>query len=208
MIHKLDYGCGDGSCSELTPDRKRYRNWLVENGGFGTYGIDIDPEKVEAAQQRVPPMTRVIMADGHETPFPDNFFDEVHVAGVLHHMCNYEVAVNEIARISKEKAKLYVLETVDNDPIFRMGRRFIGNWRGDMVMCCFTSEKLFLALSRYFEIKSVRHYWRFYLSDILLYFRKEPQLSLTFNCWVNGILQKHGLDDKWASHVVIEAERK
>lgn len=205
---QLDFGCGGPRKSELSPDRLRYQCWLLENGGDGTYGIDIDPEKIADMQGAAPPGTKVIMADGHDTHFDDKFFDYVHVAGVLHHMNDHKKGLKEIARITKPGGKLYLFETIDNDPIFRLGRRIIGNWRGDDIKCCFMSGDLITDVLDYFCINKVKFYWRFYLSDLLLYFHKEPGISLRFNSWVNRLLAERGLDKYWASHIVIEAERK
>ena len=202
---KLDFGCGGGLPLELTPDRTRYHNWLVENSGEGVYGIDIDPRKVSDMQGLTLPDTQVIMADGHATPFDDKFFDVIHIGAALHHMMNYHLAIKEVARISKPGCELYVLESVDNDTIFRVIRRLYGKFRGDDVESYFKSDRLVREIKKYFIIKDVRLYWRFYLSDALLNFNKEPQISLRFNNWVNSkIVNKY----RWASHVVIEAERK
>ena len=207
MVRKLDIGCGCGLPLELTPDRKRYHNWLVENGGQDVWGIDIDFQKVKAMQSKVPAFTRVLYCDAHMLSWDDEFFDEVHIGAALHHMNNWHLALKEAARVLKPGGKIYILESVDNDPVFRVLRRVSGSFRGDEIESHFYSARLIREAAKYFQFKDVRHYWRFYLSDFLLQLNKEPGISVRFNSLVNSIMPRR-LQMNWASHVVIEGVRK
>lgn len=202
LTHKLDFGCGDASCSELSPDRTRYYNWLSENKAFGVYGIDIDPEKVADVQIKLDGSgARVFMADGHETPFPDEFFDVIHVSHALHHM-DYKRALPEIYRIAKDGCDLYFQEAVDNDPILRLERHILRDWRGDKVESYFTSDELLNEIGQYFDVQETEYHWRFYPSDWLRYFRKEPEISLRFNLWANKFIKNK---KRWCAHFVVKA---
>lgn len=207
MVCKLDIGCGSGLPLELTPDRKRYHNWLVENGGQDVIGIDIDYQKVESMRQRVPEATRVVLCDAHSLPWDDGFFDEIHIGAALHHMNNWHLALKEAARVLKPGGNIYIIESVDNDPLFKMFRTIGGSFRGDGIESHFKSTRLIREVSKYFQIKYCQHYWRFYLSDFLLQYNKEPALSVRFNALVNALIPRR-FQLNWASHVVIEGVRK
>ena len=207
MLRALDIGCGSGIPLELTPDRKRYHNWLVENGGLDVYGVDVDSVKVESMRRRVPADTQVLWCDAHQLPWDDGYFDVVHIGAALHHMGNWHLGLRESARVLKPGGNIYILESVDNDPIFKVLRTIAGSFRGDDIESHFKSTRLIREVSKYFQIKSCQHYWRFYLSDLLLQFNKEPAISVWFNGMVNEIIPRR-FQLNWASHVVIEGVRK
>lgn len=200
---KLDFGCGCGLPLELTPDRSRYHNWLTENPD--AYGIDIDPAKLAQMARHVPD-AKLIAADGHKLPFGDKTFDYVHVGAALHHMLNWHTGLKEVARVTKPGGQVYILESIDNDPIFRALRRIQGSFRGDDIESYFKSDRLIREVAKYYLITSIRHYWRFYLSDILLNLNREPAVSLRFNNWVNSKMSDE-FQYRMASHVVIEGIR-
>jgi ubiquinone/menaquinone biosynthesis C-methylase UbiE len=47
------------------------------------------------------------LIDGKTLPFPDNFFDTIYIAHVLHHTENYLNLLEESKRVSKDKIIIY-----------------------------------------------------------------------------------------------------
>jgi ubiquinone/menaquinone biosynthesis C-methylase UbiE len=204
---RLDFGCGNGKKAELTKDRTRYHCWLKENDDCETYGIDISQESIENMALGIK-NAKLKRANGESLPFEDNYFDEVHVGGVLHHM-NWQKGLSEIVRVLKPGGKIYILESVDNDIVFRKSRRLIGKWNCGKIESFFTSAELEKELTKYFNVQYKNFYWRFYLSDLLLFFDKEPEISLKFNNWINELLGKiSGMRYRWCSHYVFEGIKK
>jgi ubiquinone/menaquinone biosynthesis C-methylase UbiE len=80
----LDAGCGQGVGLQI----------LLEQFGAGQVcGIDIDPQQILRAQQRLagPSNDRVVLAVASvvRLPFPDGCFDAVFDFGMLHHVAEW-----------------------------------------------------------------------------------------------------------------------
>ena len=54
--------------------------------------------------------------DAHELKFPDNSFDLVYGAGILHHL-DFEVALQQINRVLRPGGHMVFIEPLDNNPI-------------------------------------------------------------------------------------------
>lgn len=83
----LEIGCSNGNFAERHIRLKPH--WLV--------GIDMYPQMIEAARQRVPEAEFRVM-DAHSLDFPDQSFDVVVGSSILHHL-EYERAIMEIVRV-------------------------------------------------------------------------------------------------------------
>ena len=86
----LEIGCGTGS------DLLQF----AKHGAHAT-GIDITPEHLRLAQERVGQLAEVREAEATSLPFPDESFDYVYSHGVLHHIENPRRVVDEIFRVLK-----------------------------------------------------------------------------------------------------------
>jgi len=76
--------------------------------GADAYGIDIDLETIEIANELVGE-TRSICAKGEHIPCPDNSFDIVTSYCVLEHVENYKLVIKELLRITKAGGIIYLL---------------------------------------------------------------------------------------------------
>jgi ubiquinone/menaquinone biosynthesis C-methylase UbiE len=92
----LDVGCGTGALmDELTAQ------------GHEVSGLDISEEAVKFCQMRG--HNRVYLADAAKLPFADRSFDLVTAIGVIEHLDNDEIFLNEVARILKPQACFVML---------------------------------------------------------------------------------------------------
>jgi SAM-dependent methyltransferase len=115
----LDLGCGDGeNLLRFAPHR------------FHQTGLEVSWPRLRKARQIG---LDVLQADGARLPFPDAAFDLVYVAHVLHHVAEYETVLAEVGRCLGENGRFFLVETVTNNPLLRLGRRLHPVWQGDEV---------------------------------------------------------------------------
>jgi len=94
----LEVGCGNGhTCKYLA--RKYHLN---------VTGTDVDPEMIQFAKENIDdiPRIRILEMDAIKMPFEDNEFDIVLSFGVMHHIGNWEKALEEISRVLKPQGFL------------------------------------------------------------------------------------------------------
>lgn len=109
-IRVLDLGCGDGATglfmSSMFP-------------GFSITGIDISKESIEIAKKRQIPRTEFLWYDGDHIPFPDNSFQIIFIAGVLHHVpvSKREALIKEVGRVLQKSGRLYLFEHNPYNPL-------------------------------------------------------------------------------------------
>lgn len=84
----LEIGCGTGA------DLLQF----AKHGAVAT-GIDITPEHLKMARERVGSSAQVLYADATNIPFKTGSFDYVYSHGVLHHIERPRLAVEEIFRL-------------------------------------------------------------------------------------------------------------
>ncbi len=200
----LDFGCGDGGFDEILPDRLHRGSWLALYGNNQSCGIDYNRSKIEKARTAIKNGTNFHVCDGSKLPFASNSIDMVHDYGTLHHMANYKAGIHEITRVLKSGGKLYMVETVDNDLLYKIARRIWGKWRDDPIASPFTSDDLEDLLRPHFARFELEYFHRFILSDLLYNYRIEPVASLYLNHWYSWVLQKVGVDQAMCCHVVIK----
>lgn len=206
---KLDVGMGDGGFLELQGDRLRVNSWLMENGGEDSYGIDINPKYVEKAKEKIKNGTRFLVADGRNIPFPNEFFDVIHNSGSLHHMTDYNVAIREFARVGKTGSLLLLSESVDNNLVFAILRRWAGSWRGDLIQSFFKSEDIIKVLEEFYYLVKIEYHWRSIVSDGLVELGiREPKISYLWCYAVSKLLRVLKLDRVCCSHLVVKAIKK
>lgn len=85
----LDLGCGSGITT------REFENFFKAD----ITGIDIKEQRIENVPFR--------LFDGEKIPFPNNFFDAVLIAFVLHHSADPISLLKEAKRVAKEKIIIY-----------------------------------------------------------------------------------------------------
>lgn len=111
----LDYCCGEGY----------YSMFIAEQGGHVT-GIDISDVSVrgceeEAAKRGLAERTRFMVMDAEVLEFPDNTFDYIVCAGVLHHL-DLRRAFPELARVLKPGGEIICMEPLRHNPLIQAYR--------------------------------------------------------------------------------------
>jgi SAM-dependent methyltransferase len=98
----LDLGCGTG---ELAP--------VFLKAGYDYTGIDIAPERIAYARKTFPQATFQVM-DAGAISYPDGYFDQILVTGVLHHLSDDEVRriVDEMRRLLRPGGRALVMEDI------------------------------------------------------------------------------------------------
>jgi len=199
----MDFGCGDGGFDEILPDRLHRGSWLALYGNNQSCGIDHNRTKIERARATIKNGTDFHVCDGARLPFAANSIDYIHDYGTLHHMDDYKAGISEIVRVLKSGGELYMVETVDNDMVYKTARRIWGKWRDDKIVSPFTSDDLEDLLRPHFAKFETEYYHRFILSDFLYNYKLEPRASLYLNHWYSHFLKWAGLDQDMCCHVVI-----
>lgn len=90
----LDIGCGNGEVAK----------YIAQTYRGNVTGIDIDPEQVKIARDSDGdiPHLKYLEADSTDLPFEDDSFDVVLSFGVLHHIDNWDDALEEIKRVLRK----------------------------------------------------------------------------------------------------------
>ena len=103
----LDSGCGTGSLAfALAP----YVGEVV--------GVDTRAEFLEAARERAPESVTFVEGDSMELPFEYGSFDVAACVRVLHHVRRPELAVSELARVTRPGGRVLVADQLGSvDPL-------------------------------------------------------------------------------------------
>jgi SAM-dependent methyltransferase len=98
----LDMGCGTG---ELAGS--------FIKAGYEYYGVDIEPERIRYARKTFPDGKFHVM-DASNLTYPDGYFDQILITGVLHHLSDEEVRgiVREIKRVLSPGGRALVMEDI------------------------------------------------------------------------------------------------
>lgn len=128
----LEIGCGNGWNMSRFAQR-----------GRPAIGLDTVPERVELALTHGP----ALLADGLRLPFADDSFDMIYIQHVLHHIGDVNRALAEAHRCLRTGGVLFLVETVEDNPIIHWGRRLYPQWLGDEVNAPFTFAGLAMQLA-------------------------------------------------------------
>ena len=111
-LQVLDVGCGDGVIEFYMNDL--FPSWKLN-------GIDISAESIAIAKEKNIPNCNFQLYDGKRIPFPDNSFDIVFIAGVLHHVDFrlHRDLLMEVKRVLRDKGRLYLFEHNPLNPFTR-----------------------------------------------------------------------------------------
>lgn len=97
-------------------------------------GLDVAPERVKHALRHGP----ALVGSGLQLPFADGALDLIYIQHVLHHIGDVGRALAEVRRCLRPGGTLFLIETVEDNPIIRLGRRYYPSWLGDEVNARFT----------------------------------------------------------------------
>jgi SAM-dependent methyltransferase len=150
----LDLGCAAGW------NMSRFKQY-----GRFPLGIDVVPERVELAAHHGP----VALASGLSLPFANESFDLIYIQHVLHHIGDVAKALNEVRRCLKPGGVLFLVETTEDNPIIRWGRRLYPKWLGDEINAPFYFAELNETLAQDgFQVETAAQYSvLFWLWEIL-----------------------------------------
>lgn len=140
----LDLGCANGW------NMSRFSQY-----GRSSIGLDMVQERVHLALNHGP----ALVASGLEVPLADETFDVVYVQHVLHHIGDVDKALSEARRVLKPGGYLFLIETIEDNPLIRWGRRLYPSWMGDEINAPFTFQSLQTAVSEaHFQILVASQY--------------------------------------------------
>jgi 2-polyprenyl-3-methyl-5-hydroxy-6-metoxy-1,4-benzoquinol methylase len=112
----LDYGCGFGGLA-----------LYLSGQGAHAWGFDLSRPAVEAANQaaqRYGLPAQFEQMDAAALTYPDEYFDLVVGFGVLHHVIKYRGSDEQLYRIIKPGGRAVFHETLWDNPLFNVARRF------------------------------------------------------------------------------------
>lgn len=150
------------------------QQWVIIDVGSGerkvpgAIGIDIHP---------LPGVDVVHDLNRPPYPFADDHADEVHLSHVLEHLTNPVAVLEEVWRISKPGAKVYVRVPHYTGPYA---------WRDPTHVRCFSTESF-----DYFGANDYSYYThaRFRVCSVRLKYFMQPSYRWVFNVW-GGLVQR------------------
>ncbi len=129
----LDLGCGHGYWLRSMTER-----------GFEVVGVEPESERLgEAATAHGAP---VMAGDGARLPLRDGSVSLVWCIHVLHHLHDPVAVLAEVRRVLRPGGHFILAETVEDNPLIRVGRRIHPAWAGVPVLSRFTARTLLLLL--------------------------------------------------------------
>ena len=95
----LDFGCADGGYSEA----------LLEAGATDVVGVDVEADRIAAAQARRIPEATFHTFDGSTLPFENDRFDGAFANEVLEHVFDESAALGELRRVLRPDGVLILI---------------------------------------------------------------------------------------------------
>lgn len=155
-MYVLDVGCGTGT-----------NLMLYQKAGCKTFGIDLSPSMVEAAQKKLGDRAEIRLGDATKMEYSDNFFDLVIGFLTLHEMPSQirPNVIREMIRVMKSDGRILLID-------FHLGPiRFPKGW-------------WYKAVILFFEILAGREHFRNYRD--FLSRRGLPNLISTLNLRISN----------------------
>lgn len=194
----LDYCCGNGEMALL----------IAKAGAKKTIGIDISDVSIENAKMHAKKngcdtAAEFFVMDAENITFEDNYFDIVHINGVLHHL-DLRKAYRELSRVLKEDGKIICTEALGYNMAIQLYREITPHLRTKYETEHILKRKDIWAAREFF--KNVEILGFFHLFSILAVpFRKN---TLIFNNILNIL---NSLDSiflklpifKWQAWIVV-----
>jgi 2-polyprenyl-3-methyl-5-hydroxy-6-metoxy-1,4-benzoquinol methylase len=172
----LDVGCADGG----------YARELLARGVLELEGIDVEPDRVEAAKARKLPNATFRVAASEALPFGDGYFDGVWINEVFEHVADENRTLAEIRRVLKPGGCLVLISPnrwfpIECHPV-KLGRHIfrlapVVPWLPSRVTA---------------RIRTARNYWPHELCDRVtnagfqIEYRSFIWPVLEFNPWLPG----------------------
>lgn len=99
-IDILELGGGSGRFTEVLEKKFPFSQ---------IYSMDISNGMQDIAKQKCR-RTEFMLGDVRSIPFPDNYFNLVFCAGIMHHLVNYSEGLNESIRVTKQGGYIFFYE--------------------------------------------------------------------------------------------------
>ena len=151
----LEIGCGGGI------DSMEYSR----NGG-NVWATDLTDESVEFTKGRIErnhfKNIKVEKVSVKDIPYEDNFFDVVHVFGILHHITDVDVGVKEILRVLKPGGSVYAMFYNKNSLLYYHSIMYLRGVVNGEFERGLTEEDL---VSKYSEAETGCPYTKIYTED-------------------------------------------
>lgn len=106
--------------------------------GVAAIGLEHDPARAVLAGRFGP----VVSGDGARLPFADAGVGLVWCLHVLHHLPEPARVLAEVRRVLRPGGVLVLAETVEDNPLLRVGRRVHDSWDGVGIHARFTARSL------------------------------------------------------------------
>jgi SAM-dependent methyltransferase len=106
--------------------------------GLTPVGLDVVYERVRLARRH----GAVALGSGLDLPLAASSVDAIYIQHVLHHIGDPRLALREVARVLRPDGRLFLVETIEDSPLIRWGRRLHPSWLGDEVNASFTYSEL------------------------------------------------------------------
>jgi len=110
----LDFGCGNGI---LIPD-------LAKNFKI-VHGLDISFKMLKSSKVNWTDANGALVGDGNCLPFKDNSFDCVVCRGVIHHIPDIDLTLNEVYRILTKDGLFVFSEPCNDSVIIQLARKIM-----------------------------------------------------------------------------------
>ena len=193
MQRILEIGCGNG----WNMSRFAQHNRIA-------FGLDAVPERVALAQAHGP----ALLADGLRLPFADSSLDLIYIQHVLHHIGDAERALIEVRRCLRPGGVLFLIETVEDNPLIRLGRKVHPSWLGDEITTSFTFAGLAtqLAGSGFRVTRAGQYSVLFWLWEILPDQIPAMEKVTPYIVPVEQSLQRYGR--RYSAHCFLVAEKE
>lgn len=114
----LDLGCGSGE-----------NTWRFLDQAELVLGLDVAHRRLREARRLGP----VIQGQAAALPLAGGSLDMVYAAHVLHHVAEPGQVLIEVRRCLRPGGTLFLVETLEDHPLLRLGRDLRPRWRGDAV---------------------------------------------------------------------------
>jgi ubiquinone/menaquinone biosynthesis C-methylase UbiE len=181
----LDLGCGSGE-----------NMWRFVQEGRTPVGIDVASDRLQRARAYGP----VLQGEATALPLAGGSVDLVYAAHLLHHVGETAALLGEARRCLRRHGFLFLVETVEDHPLIRLGRRLHPRWRGDAVRARLYARQLVEAVDRAgFElIESGQYSVLFWIWELLP--ERVPSLGWLTPLFLGLELLLQPIAGWWAAH--------
>jgi SAM-dependent methyltransferase len=142
LEERLERLAGDGPVLDLGCGRGYWMEHLAVRG-MAAVGVEHDPLRAAQAARFGP----VVCGDGARLPLADASVGLVWCLHVLHHLPQPERALAEVRRVMRPGGVLVLAESVEDNPLLRLGRRLHASWDGVGIHARFTAASLLADVS-------------------------------------------------------------